>query len=101
MIKTLVGGGPKHPNKGHTPNKGQRPVSQSVRYSETPLYTYIALDLLVCLFYCSLFFGAVSFLSLIAGGKYHFRLFNSLQTNRKEGRHRTGIETLHNHIPLV
>ena len=28
----------KHPNKGHSPNNGQRPMYQSVRYSETPLY---------------------------------------------------------------
>ena len=30
----------KHPNKGHSPNNGQRPMYQSVRYSETPLYIY-------------------------------------------------------------
>ena len=30
----------KHPNKGHTPNKGQKPMYQGVRYSESPLYTY-------------------------------------------------------------
>ena len=29
----------KHPSKGHTPNKGQRPMYQGVRYSETPLYS--------------------------------------------------------------
>ena len=29
----------KHPNKGHTPNNGQRPMYQSVRYSESPLYS--------------------------------------------------------------
>ena len=29
----------KHPNKGHTPNKGQKPMYQGVRYSESPLYT--------------------------------------------------------------
>ena len=28
----------KHPNKGHSPSNGQRPMYQSVRYSETPLY---------------------------------------------------------------
>ena len=28
----------KHPNKGHTPNKGQKPMYQGVRYSESPLY---------------------------------------------------------------
>ena len=28
----------KHPNKGHTPNKGQKPMYQCVRYSESPLY---------------------------------------------------------------
>ena len=28
----------KHPNKGHTPNKGQKPMYQNVRYSESPLY---------------------------------------------------------------
>ena len=28
----------KHPNKGHTPNKGQRPMYQGVHYSESPLY---------------------------------------------------------------
>ena len=28
----------KHPNKGHTLNNGQRPMHQSVRYSETPQY---------------------------------------------------------------
>ena len=28
----------KHPNKGHTLNKGQRPMYQSVCYSESPLY---------------------------------------------------------------
>ena len=27
----------KYPNKGRTPNKGQRPMYQSVRYSESPL----------------------------------------------------------------
>ena len=26
-----------HPNKGHTPNKGQKPMYQGVRYSESPL----------------------------------------------------------------
>lgn len=30
----------KHPNKGHTPNKGQKPMYQGVRYSESPLYIY-------------------------------------------------------------
>ena len=29
----------KHPNKGHTPNKGQKPMYQGVRYSESPLYS--------------------------------------------------------------
>ena len=29
----------KHPNKGHIPNNGQRPMYQGVRYSESPLYT--------------------------------------------------------------
>ena len=28
----------KHPNKGHTPNKGQKPMYQGVHYSESPLY---------------------------------------------------------------
>ena len=42
----------KHPNKGHTPNKGQRPMYQSVRYSESPLYTtYSALVVLFTLHY--------------------------------------------------
>ena len=31
----------KHPNKGHTPNKGQKPMYQGVRYSESPLYLVI------------------------------------------------------------
>ena len=31
----------KHPNKGHTPNKGQKPMYQGVRYSESPLYIII------------------------------------------------------------
>ena len=30
----------KHPNKGHTLNKGQKPMYQGVRYSESPLYMY-------------------------------------------------------------
>ena len=30
----------KHPNKGHTLNKGQKPMYQGVRYSESPLYNY-------------------------------------------------------------
>ena len=30
----------KHPNKGHSPNNGQRPMYQSVRYSETSLYLW-------------------------------------------------------------
>ena len=30
----------KHPNKGHTLNKGQRPMYQSVCYSESPLYIH-------------------------------------------------------------
>ena len=29
----------KHPNKGHTPNKGKKPMYQGVHYSESPLYT--------------------------------------------------------------
>ena len=29
----------KHPNKGHSPNNGQKSMYQSVRYSETPLYS--------------------------------------------------------------
>ena len=29
----------KHPNKGHTPNKGQKPMYQGVHYSESPLYS--------------------------------------------------------------
>ena len=29
----------KHPNKGHTPNKGQKPMYQGVRYWESPLYS--------------------------------------------------------------
>ena len=33
----------KHPNKGHTPNKGQKPMYQGVRYSERPLYYYCVL----------------------------------------------------------
>ena len=33
----------KHPNKGHTPNKGQKPMYQGVRYSESPLYTLISI----------------------------------------------------------
>ena len=28
----------KHPNKGHTPNKEQKPMYQGVRYLESPLY---------------------------------------------------------------
>ena len=41
----------KHPNKGHTPNKGQKPMYQGVRYSESPLYIYIYIytHLYVCL----------------------------------------------------
>ena len=32
----------KHPNKGHIPpNKGQKPMYQGVRYSESPLYILI------------------------------------------------------------
>ena len=31
-----------HPNKGHTPNKGQKPVYQGVRCSESPLYSKCA-----------------------------------------------------------
>ena len=31
----------KHPNKGHSLNNGQRPMYQSVRYSESPLYIYM------------------------------------------------------------
>ena len=30
----------KHPNKGHTLNKGQKPMYQGVRYSESPPYCY-------------------------------------------------------------
>ena len=30
----------KHPNKGHTLNKGQKPMYQGVRYSESPLYSF-------------------------------------------------------------
>ena len=33
----------KHPNKGHTPNKGQKPMYQGVRYSESPLYVSLLL----------------------------------------------------------
>ena len=30
----------KYPNKGHTPNKGQKPMYQGVCYSESPLYSH-------------------------------------------------------------
>ena len=47
----------KHPNKGHSPNNGQRPMYQSVRYSESPLYMN--------------FIGAVWFTRLsLTGGQY-------------------------------
>ena len=36
----------KHPNKGHTPNKGQKPMYQGVRYSESPLYYYVHAEFL-------------------------------------------------------
>ena len=29
----------KYPNKGHTPNKGQKPMYQDVCYLESPLYS--------------------------------------------------------------
>ena len=38
----------KHPNKGHSPNNGQRPMYQSVRYSETPLYCLNFVVLRLC-----------------------------------------------------
>ena len=39
----------KHPNKGHTPNRGQKPMYQGVRFLESPLY--INLDINNVLFY--------------------------------------------------
>ena len=38
----------KHPNKGHTPNKGQKPMYQGVRYSESPLYYAILIMTTYC-----------------------------------------------------
>ena len=35
----------KHPNKGHTPNKGQKPMYQGVRYSESPLYMHMVIKM--------------------------------------------------------
>ena len=38
----------KHPNKGHTPNKGQKPMYQlqGIRYSKSPLYCILAKNLI-------------------------------------------------------
>ena len=48
----------KHLNKGHTPNKGQKPMYQDVRYSESPLYNIAPLQL--SLVYLDLFVEVVT-----------------------------------------